>query len=437
MCLALWCILEIAFSANGIAQESHENAVLVRGLSVYAMDNETNPPIIVRDTVLINGKAVVQNQYLTIQFDVVASDPPWLKILFLHCDRDWVPDNNLFVQDENHNTSFSLDFRTSPGGVSHYQYRYVNRFPDEDGIVQFNYSGNWIFRIMDKAEKQVYGEGRFFVVDQISSTVVVVENDYQPDKPSPFNQVNKVQVTVALPDEVYGTYYTTVDLYQNRRFYNPYRIDVNDRDPYTFVAGMNTGKRVFSRSDISPGNEYRTLDLSNATRYPNGALVRPVGGVDQQRSLWRTGSDRNGIAVLNRFSGSNSDYLDVLFRLQLTDSERRLATKNNCQIFLVSPHNEWSPQQSDALVFDDDENAFIVRKLLRRGIYDYQYVTGIWDPASEKTIDQDWLAIEGNDWRTSSTYTGLVYYDDPRFGGFTRIVGYGIGVSNTTRPRTH
>jgi hypothetical protein len=226
-------------------------------------------------------------------------------------------------------------------------------------------------------------------------------------------------------------------VYQNRRFYNPYRIDANDRDSYTFVAGQNTAKRVFSRSDISPGNEYRTLDLGNATRYPNGVLARPVGGVDQQRNLWRTGSDRNGTAATNKFVGNNSDYLEVLFRFQLTDSERRFALRGDRSLFLVSPHNAWLPQQSDELVYDENENIFAVRKLLRRGIYDYQYVTGKWDSVSGKVIDQDWLAVEGNDWRTSSTYTAFVYYDDPRFGGFTRIVGHGAGLSPTSTPGSH
>ncbi len=429
----LFCAM-LVFSANGIAQEDE---VLIRGLTVYGMDNETTPPIIVRDTVLTTGRAVIRDQYITIQFDVVASDPPPLRILFLHCDRNWVPDNNLFVQDEQHNTSFSLDFRTSPGGVSRYRYRYANRFPDERGIVQFRYSGNWMFRIVDKEEKNEYGAGRFFVVDDVSQVVVTVKNEYHPDKHSPLNQVNKVLVTVTLPQEVEGIYYSAVDVYQNRRFYTPYRIDSNDRDPFTFVSGQNSGKRVFSRSDIQPGNEYRMLDLGNATRYPNGNLVRPVGGVDQQRNMWRTGNDRNGIATLSKFTGNNSDYLEVLFRLQLTDSERRMALNNNRGIFLVSQHNAWSPGQDDELLFDKTENAFSVRKLLRRGIYDYQYITGVWNPASGEVMDQDWLVLEGNDWRTSLIYTAFVYYDDPRFGGFTRIVGYGTGVSSATAPGTH
>jgi hypothetical protein len=34
----------------------------------------------------------------------------------------------------------------------------------------------------------------------------------------------------------------------------------------------------------------------------------------------------------------------------------------------------------------------------------------------------DWIALEGNDWRTTNVYTALLYYHDVRFGGFDRIL---------------
>jgi hypothetical protein len=81
-------------------------------------------------------------------------------------------------------------------------------------------------------------------------------------------------------------------------------------------------------------------------------------------------------------------------------------------------------------VYDETERSLVNRKLLRRGIYDYQYITGIWSDSENKVLEQDWLALEGNDWRTSDTYSAMVYFNDPRFGGFDRIVGFGKGTSN-------
>ncbi len=413
--IALWSII---VCVPGRSQDA--SATIVRGVEVYGQDREDEFPIIVRDSINEQGKGIDKGGYITIQFDAVISDPVGLKIRFLHCNRDWQPDDNLFVQDEYHNTSHLLDYAPSTIGVHGYTYRYANRFPDPDGIVRFDYSGNWIFRIMDYAETTIFDEGRFFVVDRLIPARMAVTNDYLTANVSPMNQVHKVEVRVQLHDETEGIYFTTVDVYQNRRFHHPFRIDVDDRDPYTFVDGIGRGYRVFSISDILPGNEYRVLDFSNANRYPNGAVVRLLEGADQPRLYWRTGPDRNGTAVLNRFTGINSDYLDVLFRLDMTETDRR-------GIFLAGPFNWWEPRAEDQLVYDEQEQCLTVKESLRRGIYDYQYVTGVWNADQGILEKQDWTALEGNDWRTTNTYLAMVYYNEPRLGGFDRIVGVARG----------
>jgi Type 9 secretion system plug protein 1st domain len=405
---------------------------VVRGLSVYGLDDERNFPVIVRDT---SGIPLPRSNYITIQFDVAGKEPPPLKIQFLHCNRDWMPDQNVFVQDENHNTSFILDYRSSPNGVKYYSYRYMNQFPDNDDIVRFSYSGNWIFRLMDKDETSMLGEGRFFVVDEMSNASVRVSNGYLTDQSPPLNQIHKVQVAVQLPNELEGYFYTTVDIYQNRRLYNPYRIDVNDRDPYTTVEGFNLGYRLFTILDILPGNEYRTLNIGNTTQYPNRLLVRPVEGVDQPRPYWRTGHDQDGTASLNHFAGASSDYLNVLFRLDMTTAKSALS--GGMGVFVVGPFNDWNPIDIDELKYDGREACYTVEELLRRGVYDYQYITGVWDEASQTVMQQNWTVLEGNDWRTTDVYYSMVYYNDPRFGGFDRIVGFGTGRSPGTATVTN
>jgi hypothetical protein len=259
---------------------------------------------------------------------------------------------------------------------------------------------------------------------------ITVTNDFLTDAVSPLNQIHKVRIGVRLPNEIEGIFYTTVDVYQNRRFHNPYRIDVNDRDPYTTVEGFTMGYRLFTALNILPGNEYRALNFSNVTRYPHSMVVRLVEGVDQPRIYWRTGRDRNGTAMLNNFTGLASDYMDVLFRLDLSAAGRVL--RGGAGVYVVGPFNAWKPGVEDRLVYDATEQCYVVKELLRRGIYDYQYVTGFWDEAAQKVAQQDWVALEGNDWRTSNTYYTMVYYNDARFGGFDRIVGFGIGKSPGT-----
>ncbi len=415
----LLCIL----SANA------QDDFVLRGLSVYGGDNEENLPVIVRGA-LSQTRQNSGSREITIQFDALAPHPPFLKIRFYHCNRDWQVDENLFVNDESRNTSGILSFVVSPNGVQTYSYRYVNSFPDGD-FVRLEYGGNWIFRIMDKSLTTVYAEGRFFVVDNEVSTRVVVKNEYLTANSFPYNQIHKV-ITRASLRAIDLHYYTTVDVYQNRRIHNPLRIDVWDRDPYTKVEGFTDDERSFSVSNVLPGNEYRTLDLSNATRYPNYQPAKNVDGVDLMRQFWQTGSDRNGEATLKRFTGLSSEYLEYLFRLDLTPTDFRAMTSGGREIFVVGEFNFWNPTEEDKLEYDDVERSLVVKKLLRRGIYDYQYITGKWNAKTQRVEQQDWLAIEGTDVRTTNMYTVFVYYNDPRFGGFDRIVGVGEGRSSGT-----
>ncbi|MGE5496637.1 MAG: hypothetical protein ACM3Q2_01085, partial [Syntrophothermus sp.] len=59
---------------------------------------------------------------------------------------------------------------------------------------------------------------------------------------------------------------------------------------------------------------------------------------------------------------------------------------------------------------------------LKRGIYDYQYVTA-YGNGSEIT-NTDWYELEGNDWATTNVYNAFVYYSDPDKGGYDRIIGF-------------
>ena len=285
--------------------------------------------------------------------------------------------------------AFTLAYAPSPGGVHGYSYRFINRFPDRDDAVRFDFSGNWIFRITDRRGEVQYGEGRFFVADRLVPVSVRVRNDFITGNSPPLNQSHRVSVQVPLGSETEGTYYTAADIYQNRRFTHPYRVDVNDRDPLTFVDGLGRGYRRFEISDILPGNEYRTLDIGNLTRYPNYQTARPVEGVDQVRLYWRTGSDRNGVATLNRFQGPASEYLDVLFRLDMTVTDRERLEAAGRSVVVAGPFNGWEPRREDMLGWSEAERAMTVHEQLRRGVYDYQYVTARWDEQGGAARDQD------------------------------------------------
>jgi Type 9 secretion system plug protein 1st domain len=383
------------------------------GLRVYANGDEYMPPII------HTGESI------TIEFDVDTPLAPDLQINFRHASKDWVPDENLFLDDKIHDHSVHLSFDPAPNGVHKYTFHYKNSFPDENGFVQFRYSGNYLFSIVQKGdENKELGEGRFIVSENLVNPSMTVDNKYLPEYSAPFNQMQYITVVMTIPtapaanpdSSLIYTNVNPVDIIQNWKLYNAFRIDADHRTPDTFVDITYQPKKKFTIRDVPPANEYRRLDLSSASAYPNGQLVRLISGADLSRYEWPGTVDANGAAKLRPFTGSNSDYLDVLFRLQLPGPLDH-------SIFLVGAFNAWNVLPENEMQYDSAANEYSIEKMIRRGVYDYQYVTGTVDPGTNQVTDQDWLELEGNDWRTINRYTAIVYYHDQRFGGFDRVVG--------------
>ncbi|MDD8018440.1 MAG: DUF5103 domain-containing protein [Bacteroidota bacterium] len=389
-----------------------KSGVEILGLRVYGNTDEYRPPIILK------------SEAVTIEFDVTTSLAPNLEIIFKHASKDWVIDENLFINDPPKIFANRLSFAAAPLGVHHYSFRFKNSFPNKQNFVQFVYSGNYIFRIIDRdAGDEVLAEGKFIVAEELAGTSMTVANAYLPEAASPVNQVNYITVNVSVPNEyraddpnsILHSFVKTVDIIQNWKLTQPYRIDLDDRNPNTFVDDfMKPNKKFWIRS-VPTGNEYRRLDLSSVSFYPNNKLVISKEGADLSRYQWQAKPDANGASMLKGIADVNSDYLEVEMRLKLPNQSDK-------KIFLVGSFTNWEVLPEYEMTFDPEASMYTFRRWVRRGVYDYQYVTGNLD-ANGEVVDQDWMSLEGNDWRTTNRYTALVYYHDQKFGGFDRVVG--------------
>jgi hypothetical protein len=382
------------------------------GLRVYANDDEYQPPIITMD-----GR-------ITIEFDVTTSLAPNLHIIFKHASKDWKVDENYFVNDPAKIRADALAYAPAPNGVYRYTFRYKNSFPNARNNVAFTYSGNYLFTIVDRDhDDSVLAEGRFIVAEEKVPTWFAVENTYDPGANDPYNQVNYITVTVNAPkeyraDDMTGIHHPdikTVHIIQNWALDRTFRIDLDNRTGDTFVEDFMKPTKIFWTRNVPTGNEYRKLDLSSSATYPNQRMAIPQGGPDVSRYQWQAKPDANGASKLRPFTGANSDYLEVEMRLRLPDPLRQ-------NVYIVGGFNRWEVLKQYRMEIDSVSGLYVFRHWLRRGVYDYQYVLGEED-ADGNVVRQEWIALEGNDWRTTNRYTVLVYYADRRFGGFDRIVG--------------
>ncbi len=385
----------------------------IMGLRVFANDDEYQPPIIVKN----EGS-------ITIEFDVNTPLVPNLQIIFRHVDREWKTTSNAMINNEIQLRTKQLTYFSAPGGVSRYTFRFANKFPNDRNNIAFENSGNYIFKIVDESNgDQILAEGKFIVAERIVQTSMNIKNTYYPSGGSPLNQRLTISVDVDAGSEysaanmntLFHSYIKHVDIIQNWKVTEPFSIGLDDNDPDTYVDAFTKPRKKFWKRNVTPGNEYRRADISSLDFYPNKQTVRLKDGADVSRMLWKGKPDANGASKLKPFVGANSDYLDVVMRLNILNPQER-------NVYLVGAFNQWQATENYKMKFDSTTSHLVNTITVRRGVYDYQYVI------RENGID-NWFTLEGNDWRTISKYTALVYYHDDRLGGFDRIVGIVSGKS--------
>jgi hypothetical protein len=383
-----------------VAQEMLSDRV--KGLRVYG-SAEAGFPV-----------TTLQSRPITIEFDVTEVQPSDLFIRAVHCDKDWNVTNSYFINDETQNRSREpMLIVTAPAGVQNYRFHYSVRIPGIAGLERFARSGNYVFEVVDASSKEVLARGRFFVAEEMLAPTMKISNRSLPSEVNPYNQVNKIEVGFAVPrqesvrDEVfYPIKLKTVDIYKNRELGNRWRVDADYPGPNTFIDGLGTSKMRFWVDNVTPGNDYRHFDIRDVTEYPEGQELRSRQGADVSRFQQPPRGDHNGVSTITTAS-RYADY--VRYRFELASEYRQYET-----VFVVGDFNGWTPSTNCTMTYDSDSQRYLWSTSLRRGVYDYQYVVG----------PNDWIALEGNDWRTVNAYSAFIYYHDDRLGGYDRIIGF-------------
>jgi hypothetical protein len=371
-------------------------------------------------SIRINGTAkakfpivLLDSHPVTISFDVDGTTLENYRVKIIHCDKDWNITPSSFINDEFRNYSTSqIPFEIVPSGVQYYRKTYSFLIPGIKGLEHLPQSGNYKVEIWDEDKNELQADGKFFAVENIEDSVLMIFNRYLQSEISPQNQVNKAVLFFALPpprmddaSPLYANFVKTVDVYRNREIETPHRIDADNRNINTFIDGIGTNTLKFMIDNLQPGNEYRRLDIRNADLFPPYEVLRLRDGADMSRWQWQGAEDQMGTSTLstgNRYA----DYVQFQFELG------RPEENSNEKIYVVGDFNGWKVDEKWRLQYDDTIKHYRLLTWLRRGAYDYQYVLN----------ENDWNALEGNDWRTMNVYTALVYYHDVRFGGFDRIL---------------
>ncbi|MEN8194072.1 MAG: type IX secretion system plug protein domain-containing protein [Bacteroidota bacterium] len=381
------------------------NDIEIKSLKVYQNNQQTSFPILFK------------NSKITIEFDIKSDYQPNLEILFVFCDQNWEPYEDYIFANDLYNTERNLWFEVLPFRSDRARYHYKGSFPNEN--VNFPFSGKWQFYIIDTDDPDYFYEsGKFYVINQnevhLKTSLKSQRLEGRDADPAIFGQIYNLRVAFQLPDSLFTQQVKNIEIVENRKIEYPIILDKSYDNQWRYYEIDGAKSLSFYAKDIQPGGEYRQANLMNKTKYTPPKVYARFDGIDISRKFKPSGNDFNGGSKLMNYEDEYAEYMDAEFRLRLPDNYYQ-------NIFLVGAFNNWKilPEY----LMEEDDGYFTKTIELKRGIYDYQYVTA--DLIDDYYIENEsWIELEGNDWRTKNEYYIFLYYDSPEIGGYDKIIGF-------------
>ena len=231
--------------------------------------------------------------------------------------------------------------------------------------------------------------------------------------PSDLAKIFNITAAFNIPDEMFPSFVDHVEIIENQKIYQPVIVDRNFNTNTRQFYWDGNRKFSFTARDIRPGNEYRQTDLRNTNVFNSKNVKAQFDGIEYSRFFKTAPQDINGGSILTNYKNDFAEYLNVTFSIRPPDE----ITGN---IFLVGAFNNW--QLLPEYELTNNYGLYTKTIELKSGIYDYQYVVA--DVINGVIKNDDWLVLEGNKWETTNVYHVFLYYKDPNYGGYDRIIGY-------------
>ncbi|NWF89709.1 MAG: DUF5103 domain-containing protein [Ignavibacteriaceae bacterium] len=380
----------------------------IKSLRVYSNDEISFP---------ILTPMEADNPRLTIEFDVDTDVLPNFNIVFRYCDKNWIPHQNIFLLNNGKNIEYDIDFEVLPFTCKEARYHYKGVFPNSDNNVDFPFSGKWMFFVTDIQDTSiVHASGKFYVVYNEVPINVVLKKEMLEEKsfnPIDIGRIINLTASFELPSELFPSYIESVEVIENKKFNSPIWVERNFNTNVRQYSWNGDRSFSFTARDIYPGNEYRQTDFRDINRFNSENINAQFSGFDMSRFYKPGKRDLNGAYLLTNYKNDFATYLNVNFSIKPPDEYLG-------DIFLVGSFNNWQVLPEYKLEKNGDIHSKVIQ--LKRGLYDYQYVTGYLHENYVK--DENWISLEGNFWETTNEFHVFLYYHDPNYGGYDRIIGF-------------
>lgn len=352
---------------------------------------------------------------MTIEFEIESEFEPSFSIVFKFCDSDWIPYDNLLLENRGGNILYNVNVKRLPVTTEGANYFVSEKFPQNQ--IEFPFSGKWMYFITDNQNTSIiYDYGKFFVVEDLIEFKVDVQKWIREGKISSNNALDRVlnfKIDFSIPDSLSPFNIMHIEIIKN--FLTEYP-NIIKKENYNLNQGYEwdgANKFQFYSRDIQPGNEYRQVNLRDKNLYEYPFTRAHFDGIQYSRFYSLGNNDFNGGFKLMDRNNEYSDYLVTKFEFSPPEEIDE-------DIFIVGPFSNWEVLPWFKL--GQEKSFYSINIELKRGIYDYQYVTG--RVIEDEVTQIDWTLFEGNFWETKNIYSVFLYYKTEELGGYDKIIGY-------------
>ncbi len=379
----------------------------IKSLRVFSSTDQTDLPVIDSTNPNMNN--------ITIEFDTDGEYQPNLMLLFRFCDINWQPYENVFLLNPRYDAENNLWLDRLSLRVKGAKYHYTGTFPNQN--VNFPFPGKWKFFIVDQNERdRIYGEGRFYVVSkEVKLKVAIDKGRVEGSIPEPVDLGRSISIKTFfnLPDSVFPTGVKMIEIIENKKVSYPIIVDRQLNHLTNYYEWNGSDRFVFVAKDLLPGNEYRNTDFRDENRFNQPVINPQHTGIETSNFFKKGLRDLNGGSIFLDYRNDYSEYVKVNFKIRPPENI-------TSSVFLVGSFNDWKVLPKYEMF--DDNGLLNLQLQLKRGVYDYQYVTG--DLVGDEVRNIDWHILEGNFWETNNEYNIFLFYESQEKGGYDKIIGY-------------
>ncbi len=379
----------------------------IRSMQMVLNDDWREPPVM----------RLGSDDVLLFSFDEMSHNYHRYLYKIIHCRADWEPTELFDIDYLDGFNEMPIEEWEKSVNTSMLYTNYTFTLPNDD--VSLKLSGNYIVEIIDDEEDgETVAEFRFSVVEQCVALSASATGNTDVDMNRSHQQlsftVHYPKYNIANPaNEIIPV------IYQNRRADNA----VTNIKP-TYITGDKLQYEHNKRLIFDGGNEYRRFELTDP-RVP-GMGVEKVSYfdplyhadlyLDTPTAVHSNNRDENGHFFINTLEGFGTtieaDYIFVHFTL---DAPYR----SGGSYYLLGDFCYNRFDESNKLEYDYRDNLYKVTKMLKLGLYNYNYV---WLPDGARKADAS--PVAGNFFDTENEYLILIYHRE--FGSrYDKLIGYG------------